>query len=366
MVISPFSIYNYLLSIPKENSNLILKSLKSDLDSLKFVEIFKDNPKNNFIRVYNEEGLNYIFKQSKINIPNQNWKIVIEAEFYKSFNLKKFVISDFHFDQNSKVLILPIKNKKQFEINKVAEILKCFHCEMSLKNNDVKKFRKNVLFNNGTPYTRFVDILKLTKRNKNVLNEILFPQKSSGKESIREKKVTDFLSKSDFFDFVIDFNNRIHKTKTHIIHGDFRTENLIFTDTEGCKIIDFEFVCEGDPMWDIANIFESLFTENYFTSNKIEIFETKFQYIISFLNTYWGKTPLQNLKSEILKIIDFWILGRIMNLIKINFDFLDNEMKTLTLLISERISFRDQILNTKLTNKELLLNKNCNYDLFEE
>lgn len=364
MIISPYSIYNYIVGLPENTSSKILMSLKENLNSLKFTQVLKDNPKNIFVRVYNNDKINFLFKQSRINIPQQNWKLKIEAEYYKIFNSKSFIIDNFFFEDTSNALVLPIYYPSKFEYFKVGILLNSFHSQMDLRNLMVKKFKKNTLLNNGTPYTRFIDILKLSKKNKSVLIDLIFPQKTSGKNLKQQEIVIDFLCKNSNFDFLIDLNFRIQKIKTHIIHGDFRTENILFL-TDSQKIIDFEYVCEGHPMWDVANILESILSSTEFQSMNDQILNDKFQFLVILLKKYRNTNDLSLSKFEIADLIDFWILTRIMKLSITTFDFLLLEIETIQYLIKNRNSFLDQIIIEKLTDKKLMLSEGCNYDLYE-
>jgi thiamine kinase-like enzyme len=282
MIISPFSVYHFLLGLPYEMRNEILRNLRDNLDSVDISAIYIDNPKNTFLRV-SSTNFNYIIKQPKLYKPEQSWMIDVEAEFYKKFKHKKYLINNFYYHNANKTLFLPLLETLKFRGENLGYLINQWHSDMLLKKQSNKKFSKNSILNNGTPYQRLVDILKITRNNRQSLNDTFYKVNLEGKALDQQEKIIDFLYEKNTKEFFIDWIDETKKIKTHIIHGDLRIENIILLQ-EQHKIIDFELVCEGDPMWDIAQIIESIFSQNIFKKNKLEIFEDKFNYLISVLS----------------------------------------------------------------------------------
>jgi len=55
-----------------------------------------------------------------------------------------------------------------------------------------------------------------------------------------------------------------------LIHGDVKWANILVTDHNEIKIIDWEIADTGDPAWDIAGIFQSVLNSWYFSSNGLK------------------------------------------------------------------------------------------------
>lgn len=61
-----------------------------------------------------------------------------------------------------------------------------------------------------------------------------------------------------------------------LIHGDVKWANVLLTDNDRLKVIDWETCDIGDPAWDIAGIFQSALNSWYFTGNGLKAPDEKF------------------------------------------------------------------------------------------
>lgn len=210
MIISPASIYHFILGLPSNVNNKILKDLKRNLDSLEFSSLFSENPKNNFVKVVNSD-IKYLFKQPKLSISEQSWMITIEADFYNEFKSKPFIIESFFYHNSSKILAFPFLEDLGFKAEKLGNQLREFHNEMTLRKRSNKLFSKKSILNNGTPYQRFVDILKSTFNNRLSLNDTLYKVKLSGEDLEKQELIIDFLFERKTKEFFINFIDHTKK-----------------------------------------------------------------------------------------------------------------------------------------------------------
>lgn len=360
MIISPSSIYHFILGLPSDVSNKILRDLKQNLDSLEFSALYLENPKNNFIKIAHPNAI-YLFKQPKLSIPEQSWMINVEAEFYKAFKHKSFVIDSFFYHGTSKTLAFPLLKDLGFNSENLAIQLKEYHQEMILKKRSNKIFSKKNILNNGTPYQRFVDILKSTFNSRQLLNDTLYKIKLSREDLEKQEIIVDFLFEKKTKEFFINFIDQTKKIRTHIIHGDIRIENIIFLENKTQKIIDFELVCEGDPLWDLAKLIESIFSHKTFREFNIRVFEKKFNYLVAFLKAYWDVQDLSSKRQEIQCFINYWALVKTGNLFYSSYDFLIKDITVIKRFIDEGNILCNEIITEKLTDNCFYFAKGCKY-----
>ncbi len=360
MIITPASIYHFILGLPSNVNNKILKDLKRNLDSLEFSSLFLENPKNNFVKVVYVNPI-YLFKQPKLSITEQSWMIDIEACFYREFSNKKFVIDNFFYHNTSKTLVLPLLKDLRFKAENLGTELRELHEETILKKRSNRLFSKKTILNNGTPYQRFVDILKSTFNNRISLNDTLYKVKLSGKELEKQEIIIDFLFEKKTKEFFINFVDQTKKNKSHIIHGDMRIENIIFLEDGSKKIIDFELVCEGDPMWDVAKLIESILSHSKFQQYDVSIFDKKFTYLLSFLKDYWNTHYLSPKKQEIQRFINYWALVKTQNLFYSSPDFLLKDIMVVKRFMDDRNKLCEDIINEKLNDHSFFFAKGCKY-----
>ena len=360
MIISPASIYHFILGLPSNVNNKILKDLKRNLDSLEFSPLFTENPKNNFVKVVNSD-IEYLFKQPKLSISEQSWMITIEADFYREFKNKTFVIESFFYNNTSKTLVFPFLEDLGFEDENLGNQLREFHDEMTLRKRSNKFFLKKSILNNGTPYQRFVDILKSTFNSRLTLNDTLYKVKLSGEDLEKQELIIDFLFERKNKEFFIDFIAKTKEHKSHIIHGDMRIENIIFLENNTKKIIDFELICEGDPLWDVAKLIDSILSQKAFRQFNIAVFEKKFTYLLNFLKHYWNVNELSSKKQEIQCIVNYWALVKTLNLFYSSYDFLIKDITVVKRFIHDGDKLCQDIIDEKLNDSSFFFAKGCKY-----
>lgn len=104
-----------------------------------------------------------------------------------------------------------------FDYEKVAEMLKTFHSSKMLSHNDYKPFSKLDTYLN--------QVLQFTSTSDNF------------------KKLFDILNENKGF---------LEKQKLTLCHNDFQRSNVVKSNDNKYYVIDFEFVGNNDPVYDIA------------------------------------------------------------------------------------------------------------------
>lgn len=82
---------------------------------------------------------------------------------------------------------------------------------------------------------------------------------------------------------------------TSLIHGDLKWDNLLILaeDNNSIKLIDWEIADVGDPMWDVAGIFQSFIADTIQYSNAVPL-------------QPHGEVTINDFSAGLLKILYFW------------------------------------------------------------
>lgn len=140
-----------------------------------------------------------------------------------------------------------------------------------------------------------------------------------------------------------------------------RVENIIFLKNDIKKIIDFELICEGDPLWDVAKLIDSVLSQKAFRQFNVAIFEKKITYILSFLKEYWNVKDLSSKKQEIQYIVNYWALAKTFNLFYSPYDFLVKDITVVKRFIDDGDILCQDIINEKLSDTSFFFAKGCKY-----
>lgn len=355
------------------------KSLSRVDKDLKF-EIFSPNsPRNITLSITTKEG-KFMFKQPKIDTLNSIEPFENETNYYQNFY--KFG-QDFFCNRYKKYLILPFIEtdrmqalkffiNKKFEseytksfVDKSISAINQFH-QISNDEKDKKKFLRNS-YSAIEPiyFTLLVGLRKayLTKK----FETILF--KSSVQKNRKSVRllIIEFLKEEKIVKFFLQLFENQKFRKGYLIHNDMNVNNMRGVINDNFKMIDFELVCLGDPLWDYVCYVESVFSR-YLTNIDSDIYKIRFEVLINFLKGFLKNNDLSKCKVEIEEYLNFLIINKLKYLLDDNSGYAESEemmgivMQSIRNLIDHKKVFVDLIINGQFDNNciPFLLAPGCN------
>lgn len=222
--------YNDLFDLKPDNyidKNYPLEKLKGNLSKItttSFSEIYLCNHK-----IYkfssNKYRLGELKREYNIqkSLNNMNIDYVPKVYGFEIENDRGYIIEEYIKGKTLKELLKEVNDNEKCKLwEKVGETLKHIH-NIPVINKDNNWIDKQ---------------LQIAKQNLdlNVLDESEFYNNSPNK----------------VYDWLLD--NKPTSNETTLLHGDFRTKNIIITPDNDLKIIDWGFVDIGDPYYDLAII----------------------------------------------------------------------------------------------------------------
>jgi hypothetical protein len=359
MIYSPYHLYEELLT-QKFTANFNALSVVDK--ALKFEIINPDNPRNISLSI-TCNNRKYLFKQPKINTIASLEPFENEVNYYKNFYQSD---EDFFYNNYKKYLILPWIEKDRMEglkffvhkkldtdysnafvHNAIASINE-FH---ELSNQE--KSKTNFLTNSYSSIEpMYLNILKLFKKAylSKRFEVVLFPDECDKNRNNVRQIVIEFLKEKEVAKFFLDTIEKQPFTKDCLIHGDMNIHNMRGEISDKFSVIDFEFVCLGDPLWDYVCYIESVFSR-YFTNINKEIYKIRFEIFTCFLKGFLGGEDLKEKQNEIKRYLLFLIIYKLKYLINDNSEFAYSEggtqivMQSIRKLICEDDTFVDLIIN---------------------
>ncbi len=303
-------------------ANNIIRNFKSfpkNRKDLKFKLISNGNPRNNIIQISHAKN-KFIFKQPRVYTLINIDTFENEVQFYTHFKKKNV---DFIYEKEKKYLILEgydalnISNYKFFEnksiiqknlnsfLEKSRNVFYSFNSETSNRSK-----RNNFLKNTSLdiePYYSFLLKKYNTATIRNQFDVIFFNDDCSNERKKVRALVLAFLKCKSTQKYFKNLQNNNIFQNDNLIHGDFEIRNILQNKKFEFQIIDFEFVCKGDIVWDLVCFLESLMLVK-FDLKYPEIFKIRFDIIITFIKQVF----CQKLTEDIFeRFVHFVIIYRI-------------------------------------------------------
>lgn len=262
------------------------KVIQSHTRNLIFKAIRK-NDKSFFVKqLVNFETANaYILQKDATCL----WLIKNET-LYRS--LSNYVPLYHGFDPENQVLItecikdarnlqeynFPISSLSNHILDQIARILSSYHFE---PGNDIRVSNSARFFPNQLPWVFNLILDKPISNQPNVRNP-------SGYNII-----ANAVNANHAFQSKLRKSRELWQNES-LIHGDVKWMNFLITgekDKENLKLIDWEIADFGDPMWDVAGVFQSFVCDHIYRTS-----------------TKYGLNPitLNSLNSTIIDISRFW------------------------------------------------------------
>lgn len=238
----------------------------------RYCEIFKQglHISNNS---YYQKDINHIktifhIRDNGIRIPSSNINEVYEFDFEGSKTILKIALGSLRsaelkrendiinlISESSSAHLVP-KTLHFGTLKNSAYLTEEFINGLSLKellNSGVSnEKRKEIWIKAGTALSQIHNIFKENDNNNSWLNEQILTAEINLKSGILDDD--EFLENTpeELLSF-LKANKPAYDKKT-LIHGDYRTKNLIFNKNMDLKIIDWGFVDIGNPLYDLAII----------------------------------------------------------------------------------------------------------------
>lgn len=344
------------------------KSLSRIDECLKFEMLSPDNPRNVALSITTKVG-KFMFKQPKIDTIGSIEPYENEINYYQTFHRFGY---DFYCNRYKKYLLLPWIEKdrmqglkfftykklddvysKKFVENSIVAINQ-FH-QISNEENNKGRFLKNSYSSIEPMYVNILRLFRkahLTKK----FDAIFFP--SDCEKSRRNVRLltVEFFKEEKVANFFLQLTDKQHFTNSFLIHGDMNVNNLRGEIDSVFQVIDFEFVCLGDPLWDYVCFVESVFSR-YFTNINSKIYQIRFDILTSFLKGFLSSSDLNNNKRELERYLTFLIIYKLKYLINDDSEFAYSEegtkvvMTSLRNLIDDKNTFVDLIMKDEFNDE---------------
>ena len=100
---------------------------------------------------------------------------------------------------------------------------------------------------------------------------------------------------------MIDIIHKPEFLNNQLIHGDLSIDNLRGIEkNNSLTVIDFEFVCLGDSLWDYVIFNESIFAK-FFSKSYQDIEQARFTFFITFFKNVYIQFHLSNHRKDLKK-----------------------------------------------------------------
>ena len=358
MIHSPYHLYAELLTQKFSNN---FKSLSIIDKDLKFEMLSPDNPRNVALSITTKAG-KFMFKQPKIDTIGSIDPYENEINYYQNFHRFGY---NFFCNRYKKYIILPWIEKDRMQalkffvskklddvyskkfVEKSIVAINQFH-QISNEENKKGRFLKNSYSSIEPMYVNILRLFRkahLTKR----FEAIFFPNDCEKSRKNVRLLTVDFFKEEKVANFFLQLTEKQHFTNDYLIHGDMNVNNLRGEIDKTFQVIDFEFVCLGDPLWDYVCYVESVFSK-YFTNINQQIYQIRFEILMSFLKGFLNINDLKNNKKDLERYFSFLIIYKLKYLINDNSEFAYSEEGTKVVMTSIR-----NLIDDKNTFVELIM-----------
>ena len=346
------------------------KPLSQIDEGLKFEILSPDNPRNVALSITTKVG-KFMFKQPKIDTIGSIEPYENEINYYQNFHRFGF---DFFCNRYKKYLLLPWIEKDRMQglkffvqkklddvyskkfVEKSIVAINKFH-QISNEEEGKKRFLKKSY---SAIEPMYLNILRLFRRAHitKKFDAIFFSSDCEKSRKNVRLLTVEFFKEEKIANFFFQLTEKQTFTNNYLIHGDMNVNNLRGEINSTFQVIDFEFVCLGDPLWDYVCFVESVFSR-YFTNINPKIYEIRFDILISFLKGFLNTNDLKNSKKDLERYLTFLIIYKLKYLINDDSEFAYSEEETeivktsIRNLIDDKNAFVDLIIKGEF-NRECI------------
>ncbi len=235
------------------------------------VKIIPVSSRNRNFKIFFNDKPGYLVKQVSIADEEKIFSLRQEATFFWLVKndplyeqLSAFMPKFYDFDTMDHLLIIGLMENSQdlvayYRTNeKIADAVfeqlgEAFATVHSISTGRIRQSESSVFFNGNIPWVFFIGP----------------DYKMPPKNNIDKQIINLVRSNSEFMFYIIQL--RKEWKQESLIHGDVKWANILVTDENKVKIIDWEISDAGDPAWDIAGIFQSVLNSVYFSGNGLKM-----------------------------------------------------------------------------------------------
>lgn len=362
MLLTAYNLPGYLLQKNCYSGFSALSNIISGNGEFLIEQLDTNNPRNTLLKCTLDEH-SFVFKQPKFVTSGGILPILNEYLFYNSFPGLVVKTSQFSFDAQYHILLLPylqslpeltevISCSSNLEIyaSKAAHSLALFHQYLKTDNNPaVKVFVQNNCFNSISYYQSFINLLLRGAKHPLFLDEMVFHAFAYIAPS--RAILHSFLHKKSFIESLEDLST--HFNEDYLVHGDLKIENLLQAKGENTlKFIDFENVSKGDHAWDLACFLESVlyqpaFRRNASAEKRNETLSKRYFFFAEYLNCYCQTFDFNDIEHYrfISKVLKCWALRKLekLRIYDGNFNYFLTSMEVIKKLMLDTDKYIEQI-----------------------